>query len=92
MVRVGSLPVSDKIMHFGAYAGLAFLPALHEARRRLPLIAVLLAALGVLMEFGQRYSVGRQYEVADMLANTAGIVCGLAVATAVRMKALRPAA
>jgi VanZ family protein len=77
---LGELHVSDKILHFAAYAVLAFLPALHE---RWPVLAATLAAaiaLGVLLEFAQRLSPGRNFEVADMVADACGVLGGLLLA------------
>jgi VanZ family protein len=78
------LPVSDKVLHFAAYAILAFLPALHE---RWPAVAVTLLgviALGVLLEFLQKLSPGRTFEVADMVADAFGVLCGLILALPLR--------
>ena len=76
--------ISDKLLHFGAYAVLAFLPALHE--RRLELVAAILAviAMGALLEFAQLYSPGRSFEIADMVANAAGALCGLVLGLPLR--------
>jgi VanZ family protein len=77
---LGKLQVSDKLMHFAAYAVLAFLPSLHE---RWPALAATLAgaiSLGVLLEFGQMLSPGRNFEIADMVADTVGVLCGLILA------------
>ena len=80
MQALGELHVSDKILHFVAYAVLAFLPSLHE--RRSALGAALLGAvtLGVLLEFAQRLSPGRNFELADMVADACGVLCGLILA------------
>jgi VanZ family protein len=74
------LQVSDKLLHFAAYAVLAFLPALHE---RWPVLTAALASailLGVLLEFAQRLSPGRNFETADMVADACGVLCGLILA------------
>jgi VanZ family protein len=84
MQALGELHVSDKILHFAAYTVLAFLPALHE--RRPALTAALLGAvcLGVLLEFLQRLSPGRNFELADMAADAGGVLCGLVLALPLR--------
>jgi VanZ family protein len=81
---LGELNISDKILHFAAYAVLAFLPALHE--RWSALAAALLGAvtLGVLLEFAQRLSPGRNFELADMVADACGVLCGLILALPLR--------
>ena len=88
----GSLPirelhrfhVNDKAVHFGAYAVLAFLPALHERRPVLASLVVLVILIGVLLEYGQRLLPGRTFEVADMLADFCGALCGLILGLPVR--------
>jgi VanZ family protein len=78
------LHIPDKVIHFLAYAVLAFLPALHETRRMTALFLASVMLLGVLIEFGQRYSVGRFSEVADVLANGWGVICGLLLGARLR--------
>jgi len=78
------LPVSDKVMHFAAYAVLAFLPALHERWPALTSILFGVVALGVLLEFAQRLSPGRDFETLDMVADAAGVLCGLVLALPLR--------
>jgi VanZ family protein len=84
MRALGQLQISDKLLHFVAYAVLAFLPTLHE---RWPALAATLlgaVALGVLLEFAQRLSPGRNFEIADMVADACGVLCGLIVALPLR--------
>lgn len=76
--------VNDKVLHFGAYAVLAFLPALHERRPVLASLVVLVVLIGVLLEFSQRWSPGRTFEVADMLADACGSLCGLVLGLPLR--------
>ena len=76
----------DKVCHFVAYAGLAFLLAMVWSLRRstrspLPLahlatIVVLLATYGVLDEVTQPW-VGRSCEVGDWIADLCGAVMGV---------------
>jgi len=81
---LGELHISDKILHFAAYAVLAFLPALHERRPALGAALLGALALGVLLEFAQRLSPGRNFELADMLADACGLLCGLILALPLR--------
>ena len=53
--KIGELHVNDKVEHGLAYLVLGLLPVLHERLRRAALILVLVAAVGVLLEFGQLY-------------------------------------
>ena len=89
--------VSDKWLHFLAYAGLAFLTALifatlttRSASRWLTIL-VLLALYAAVDEFTQMY-VGRSAEWADWVADLAGIVAGLAMCAVARalVAMLRP--
>jgi VanZ family protein len=80
------LNVSDKVLHLGAYLTLMALPAMHENRLVTALLAVGTVALGLLLEYGQRYVPGRSWEVWDMAADTAGVLCGLVAARLLRPK------
>jgi VanZ family protein len=73
---VDALQINDKIEHLCAYAGLAFLPVLHERWRTFVWIALALMAMGIGLEFGQLLSEGRQFEVADMVADGCGLLAG----------------
>jgi VanZ family protein len=84
MQMIAALHINDKVEHVVAYLSLAFLPALHERRRRLAYIAVGLVALGVLLEFGQLWSPGRTFEIGDMLADAAGVIAGMSIGLWVR--------
>lgn len=84
MRMLNLLEVSDKIEHFGAYAMLAFLPAIHERLQVVLLAALCIAAMGIGLEFGQLFSPGRSFEIADMIADGLGICFGLAVGIPLR--------
>lgn len=80
-----SVRLSDKEMHFAAYLLLATIPALgFEFRRGIPSVLSMIL-LGVLLEFAQRLIPGRNFEIADMVANTLGVLAGLALALAIKM-------
>ena len=79
MRTIAALHINDKVQHTLAYLSLAFLPALHERRRRLAHITLGLVALGVLIEFLQLWSPGRSFEVGDMLADAAGVIVGASI-------------
>lgn len=87
--QVQGTHVSDKLLHFLAYAGLAFLTALSFADLttrsvlRWLIIGVLLALYAALDEFTQIY-VGRSAEWADWVADVAGIVAGLVMCAVAR--------
>jgi VanZ family protein len=78
MTAIGRFHINDKVEHFSAYLALSFLPVIGFKDRRRGLRAGLsMWILGVLMEAGQHFSPGRAVELGDVLANTAGIACGL---------------
>lgn len=89
MEALSALHINDKVEHIVAYLSLAFLPALHERRRRLGYIAVGLVALGVLLEFGQLFSPGRSFEIGDMVADAAGVIAGTSIGLWARPLAAR---
>lgn len=80
---VPQIGVSDKIEHFGAYAGLAFLGGIGFNRGRwMVLLPLLLIALGIALEFLQQLAPGRASEVADAVANSLGVAAGACFAAA----------
>jgi len=74
-----SIPVEqgDKVGHVVAYAALMlwFAQIYSPSQRRL-LLAVALAALGIALEFAQLLTDTRTFEIADMLADGAGVAIG----------------
>ena len=67
----------DKLGHFGAYALLAFLPAiLGRSMYWLIGVTVGLIAAGILLEAGQFWVPGRVPSFVDGWANTTGVVAG----------------
>lgn len=77
-----SAPGSDKLGHFLAYFALMALAVqLFASRAALIVIALLLAALGLGLEFAQgALTATRMFDLYDALANTLGVVAGLIVA------------
>ena len=72
--------INDKVEHFTAYAVLAALPNLQSFRcRRIGAAMVFLFLLGAALELGQLFSPGRTCDWHDLLANTCGILAGLAL-------------
>ena len=85
-----SAPGSDKTHHLIAYAALVFPVALRQPNRWMWFVVFFIGYSG-LIEVIQPY-VNRYGEWLDMLANTAGVVCGVALATvinAVRKRRLK---
>ena len=76
------LPVSDKLEHFAAYAALAA-GAVQLFARRLSwgFICLLLVLMGIGLEYLQAsMKLGRMLDRNDALANTLGVLIGLATA------------
>ena len=71
---------SDKVGHFLAYALLAFWFSQFYTGRTRALYALGLVAMGVAIEFAQRATGWRNFEVADMVANALGVAAGWAAA------------
>jgi VanZ family protein len=84
MRALAELHVSDKLEHVGAYALLAFLPAIHERRRFIIAAAIGAVLLGIGLEFGQRLTGWRDFEVGDMIADAVGVCSGVAVGIPIR--------
>jgi hypothetical protein len=82
MVAIGRLSINDKVMHFCAYVALSLLPVTGFKDRRRGLTAGLsMFLLGILMEAGQHFSPGRAVELGDVIANGAGVGCGVLFAS-----------
>jgi VanZ family protein len=80
MRALSALDVSDKILHFGAYFILAFIPVF-GLRSVYGWVCVLLSALaGVALEVLQSLVPGRSFDSVDLAANLVGLVAGAAIA------------
>lgn len=77
-----SVPVSDKVEHFAAYAALsAGAVQLFARRASWGLVCVLLVLMGIGLEYLQaQMALGRMLDRNDALANTVGVLIGLASA------------
>jgi len=73
---------ADKLAHCLTYAWLAILPFFAFARMRAALAeALLMVPLGIGLEFAQRHVPGRDFSVADMIADSVGVALGIIIAT-----------
>ena len=70
------LPVSDKTMHAASYCLLMIWFAGLYARQRHVWIALIMLALGVVLELIQGRLSYRMFAVADLLANALGVLAG----------------
>jgi predicted XRE-type DNA-binding protein len=71
------LPHGDKLGHVLAYAALmSWFANLYEVSVRRMQFAIGLIALGISLEFVQRWTGYRSFEVADMIASAAGVAVG----------------
>lgn len=69
----------DKLAHVAAYATLMFWFAQDGRRERRMLYAIAFGAMGVALEFAQRFTGYRTYDVADMLADAVGVAIAWAI-------------
>jgi hypothetical protein len=76
MLWLGSTEISDKVVHFGAYAMLAFIPCFGFATRTGISLSMVLIALGVALEFTQKLVPGRSFDWMDAAANSLGVLSG----------------
>lgn len=67
----------DRLVHWGAYAGLAFLAMLAFERRRGIAVGLSMILLGGLIELAQHFSPGRMPDIYDAIANSFGVLAGL---------------
>lgn len=81
--QLPKVPGTDKSHHFIAYAGLMFPVALRQHKYWL-VIGLLFIGWSGAIELIQPY-VNRYGEWLDMLANSAGVVCGVLLAWVVRL-------
>ena len=87
MIGIGRLQINDKVMHFCAYLSLSLLPVIGLRERRKGLLAGLsMFLVGILMEAGQHFSPGRAVEFRDLIANGAGVACGVLLAFLIRTR------
>ena len=85
MVDISRLHVNDNVMHFGAYLALSLLPVIGFRDRRRGIVTGLpMFVLGILVEAGQHFFPGRAVELGDVIANGAGVSCGVLLAFPVR--------
>jgi VanZ family protein len=88
----GKIPrlANDKLMHFGAFAGLAFLvlwalPTREGQQRKQALWAIgLILGYGLVDEVTQMFIPGRHCSLADFVADALGALAGLAAYFAVK--------
>jgi VanZ family protein len=88
-----STGISDKIEHFLAYFALAAIGAAGFQGHRDRLVVIFsLIAFGILMEFGQMVSPGRDASIGDAIPNALGVLCGATLGSlgVLVMDALRP--
>ncbi len=83
-----TLGVGDKVDHVLAFLGLALAGALscRAGRRQALLVALALVAYGALIEIVQTQVPGRHGDGADLVADSLGIVLGLAAVLVLRRR------
>ena len=75
-VDLSAIQFGDKLVHTTAYLGMMLWLSQCYARQRRLTLAVFFIAMGVVIEFLQGWSGYRTFEVADMIANTLGVIIG----------------
>lgn len=86
------LMVRDVVLHFGAYAGIAF-PLMLYSRSHMGPVKVFLVsfAYGLAVEILQpMVAEGRMFSWSDVVANTLGIAAGMLLARTVRKRIFNP--
>ena len=74
------LPMQDKFFHALAYFALmAWFAQLYHDRFQRNMIALVFVFMGVTLEYIQSFDPARMFELADMLANTIGVLLGVAL-------------
>jgi len=83
---------TDKVVHFLLFAGMAFGAVSFSHRAgQLSGLAVLTVAGGTALEFAQRATSWRTFDLTDAAANTLGATAGYAIALVVLLLWIRPA-
>ncbi|MGE5647004.1 MAG: VanZ family protein [Acidobacteriota bacterium] len=86
MEWIGASHISDKLLHFSAYTGLAFIPVLGFRLRAGLVAAASMILLGIALEYGQTLVPGRSFDSADMAANAAGVFLGASIGLLIRKR------
>ena len=75
------LPYEDKVFHAFAYFILmAWFSQIYHDKFQRNMIAVIFVFMGMTLEYLQSFDANRYSEFADLIANTAGVALGLAIA------------
>lgn len=75
----------DKLLHLGSYGLVAILATLAYPKINCYVSTILLFSFGFMIEIAQLFAVNRYFEMADLVANLAGILLATYL-----MKLLRP--
>ena len=76
-----SLPYEDKLLHLLAYFAVTFwFMQIYHIRHHIIMWTVFFLCLGMVLEYLQGYDPNRYSEVADMVANTLGVMAGVGLA------------
>jgi len=77
---------SDTVMHFAAFAALAFIPAFGLRAVAVSLCLFSTELTGIALEFAQAFIPGRSCDYRDFLANSFGLLSGTAAALVIRSR------
>ncbi len=87
MQAVAATHINDKILHFGAYCLLTLVPVAVFRRSNAILCLFGLVLMGGALELLQQLVPGRSCDIADEIANTAGVAAGAVVVYCFRLAA-----
>ena len=89
MRAISATEINDKLLHFSAYAAIAFVP-IFALRINIALICIIATEIvGIGLDVAQLFVRHRSYDPYDIVANTLGIVVGIMIAVASRSRVVR---
>jgi len=91
MVFLAKMHASDKLLHLSAYAVVATIPALLMTTNMMLVCVSISEGVGIALECAQHYVPGRSADVYDVVANTAGVLCGVVIGMCVSSRIMKGA-
>jgi VanZ family protein len=89
IMLLSEFELSDKIIHFSAYAVLALVPAFGLRFQMAALCVIATELVGVALELAQTLVNGRSCDIYDLAANTGGVLAGIGLAMILRARFMR---
>jgi VanZ family protein len=88
-IAFSSSQVNDKIVHFSAYAAVAFVPTFGLRLGRAMPYVIATECVGTGLDLAQMFVRERSCDPCDIAANTAGILAGVVLAVVARSRLVR---